>query len=102
MSSPTLRTIAQPREQKIRPQSGYHGQFSAPFAVAAALLGGGGLGLWLDDFSDDNARDIANAMSIDLTMSVTGAFDLAGKPERQRNRSGRRTPNPAASRIIDR
>ncbi len=57
VSSPTLRTIAQPREQKIRPQSGYHGQFSAPFAVAAALLGGGGLGLWLDDFSDDNVRD---------------------------------------------
>lgn len=57
VSSPTLRTIAQPLEQKIRPQSGYHGQFSAPFAVAAALLGGGGLGLWLDDFSDENVRD---------------------------------------------
>ncbi len=57
VSSPTLRTIAQPREQKIFPESGYHGQFSAPFAVAAALLGGGGLGLWLDDFSDENVRD---------------------------------------------
>ena len=57
VATPTLRTIAQPREEKIRPQSGYHGAFSGPFTVAAALLGGGGLGLWLDDFSDENARD---------------------------------------------
>jgi 2-methylcitrate dehydratase PrpD len=57
VAAPTLRTIAEPREAKIRPQSGYHAQFSGPFTVAAALLGGGGLGLWLDDFSDLNARD---------------------------------------------
>jgi len=55
VASPTLRTIAEPREQKIRPQSGYHAQFSGPFTVAAALIGGGGLGLGLDDFSDANA-----------------------------------------------
>jgi 2-methylcitrate dehydratase PrpD len=57
VATPTLRTIAEPREQKVRPQSGYHAQFSAPFTVAAALLGGGGLGLDLDDFSDAKARD---------------------------------------------
>ncbi|MEM7585153.1 MAG: MmgE/PrpD family protein [Acidobacteriota bacterium] len=58
VSSPTLRTIAQPREQKIRPQSGYHGQFSGPFTVAVGFLGGGsGLGVWLDDFTDENASD---------------------------------------------
>lgn len=57
VSTPTLRTIAEPREAKIRPLSGYHAQFSGPFSVAAALLGGGGLGLWLDDFSDENASD---------------------------------------------
>jgi len=57
VSTPTLRTIAEPRAEKIRPQSGYHGAFSGPFTVAAALLGGGGLGLWLDDFSDANAED---------------------------------------------
>jgi 2-methylcitrate dehydratase PrpD len=57
VSSPTLRTIAEPREQKIRPQSGYHAQFSGPFTVAAALIGGGGLGVALDDFSDANAAD---------------------------------------------
>jgi 2-methylcitrate dehydratase PrpD len=57
VATPTLRTIAEPREQKIRPQSGYHAQFSGPFTVAAALLGGGGLGVDLSDFSDENASD---------------------------------------------
>ncbi|MGE0453147.1 MAG: MmgE/PrpD family protein [Vicinamibacteria bacterium] len=57
VATPTLRTIAEPREQKIRPQSGYHAQFSGPFTVAAALIGGGGLGVALSDFSDENARD---------------------------------------------
>jgi len=52
-----LRTIAEPREEKVRPQSGYHARFSGPYVVAAALLGGGGLGLYLDDFTDDLARD---------------------------------------------
>ena len=53
----TLRTLAQPVEAKARPQSGYHAQFSAPFVVAAALLGGGGLGVWLNDFTDEHVRD---------------------------------------------
>ncbi len=57
VASPTVRTIGEPREQKIRPQSGYHGQFSGPFTFAAAFLGGGGLGVALEDFSDRNARD---------------------------------------------
>ena len=52
-----LRTIGEPREEKIRPQSGYHAQFSGPFTLATALLGGGGLGVWLDDFSDDRVTD---------------------------------------------
>ena len=53
----TLRTLAQPAAAKARPQSGYHAQFSAPFVVAAALLGGGGLGVWLNDFTDEHVRD---------------------------------------------
>lgn len=58
VSTPVLRTIAEPREAKIRPQSGYQAQFSGPFTIAAALLGtGGGLGVWLDDFRDDVAAD---------------------------------------------
>lgn len=58
VAAPTLRTIAEPPEQKARPQSGYHAQFSGPFTVAAALIGGGGgLGLWLDDFTDAHVQD---------------------------------------------
>jgi 2-methylcitrate dehydratase PrpD len=53
----TLRTLAQPADAKARPQSGYHAQFSAPFIVATALLGGGGLGVWLNDFTDERVRD---------------------------------------------
>lgn len=54
-----LRTIGEPRAEKVRPRSGYHAQFSGPFTVAVALLGGGGLGVWLDDFTDERARDPA-------------------------------------------
>ncbi len=52
-----LRTIGEPRAEKIRPLSGYHAQFSGPFTVATALIGGGGLGVYFDDFSDARARD---------------------------------------------
>jgi 2-methylcitrate dehydratase PrpD len=58
-AAPALRTIGEPREEKIRPRSGYHAQFSGPFTVAAALLGGGGLGVSFDDFTDEKARDPA-------------------------------------------
>lgn len=56
-SEPALRTIGEPREEKIRPQSGYHAKFSGPFTVAAALLGGGGLGVHFADFTDERASD---------------------------------------------
>jgi 2-methylcitrate dehydratase PrpD len=55
--APVLRTIAEPREEKLHPRSGYHAQFSGPFAVATALVGGGGLGVYFDDFTDAKARD---------------------------------------------
>jgi 2-methylcitrate dehydratase PrpD len=55
--TPVLRTIAEPREAKIRPESGYHAQFSGPFTFALALMGGGGLGVYLDDFTDSAVRD---------------------------------------------
>lgn len=58
-ASAPLRTIGEPRAEKLRPRSGYHAQFSGPFAVAAALLGGGGLGVYFDDFTDAKARDPA-------------------------------------------
>lgn len=55
--SAVLRTIAEPAAAKARPESGYQAQFSGPFAIAAALLGGGCLGVYLDDFTDERVRD---------------------------------------------
>lgn len=59
LGAPTsvLRTIAEPAAAKARPESGYHAAFSGPYTVAAALLGGGGLGLGHEDFTDEAARD---------------------------------------------
>jgi 2-methylcitrate dehydratase PrpD len=57
--TPVLRTIAQPPEDKARPESGYHAAFSGPYTVAAALTGGGGLGLGHEDFTDEAAADEA-------------------------------------------
>ncbi|MEU5723695.1 MmgE/PrpD family protein [Micromonospora sp. NPDC047738] len=55
--SPVIRTIGQPIERKRAPQTGYEAQFSGPYAVAAGLCGGGGLGVGLADFTDDLARE---------------------------------------------
>ena len=55
--SRVLKTIGQPSEAKARPSSGYHAAFSGPYTVAAALLGGGGLGVFHEDFTDEAARD---------------------------------------------
>lgn len=57
VATPVLRTIAEPGALKAAPPSGYAARFSGPFTFAAALAGGGGLGLFLDDFSDDRATD---------------------------------------------
>lgn len=59
VAEPTVRTIGEPIEGKRNPETGYQAQFSGPYTVAAALFGGGGLGLWLDDFTDELARDPA-------------------------------------------
>ncbi|WP_053912707.1 MmgE/PrpD family protein [Streptomyces sp. SCSIO 75703] len=57
--APVIRTIGQPIEHKRAPETGYQAQFSGPYMVAAGLLGGGGLGLGLDDFTDELAHDPA-------------------------------------------
>lgn len=57
VAAPVLRTIAEPTDQKLRPTSGYAAKFSGPYTFAAALLGGGGLGVYLDDFTDEAVRD---------------------------------------------
>jgi len=57
VASPILRTIAEPASAKARPASGYQAQFSGPFVLATALLGGGGLGVALEDFTDARVVD---------------------------------------------
>lgn len=57
VAKPVLRTIAEPPEHKARPETGYAAAFSGPYTVAVALMGGGGLGLFHEDFTDDMARD---------------------------------------------
>ena len=57
VATPTLRTIAQPEDEKAKPKTGYAAKFSGPFTVATALLGGGGLGVSLDDFTDEAIQD---------------------------------------------
>nr|MDT0661238.1 MmgE/PrpD family protein [Micromonospora sp. DSM 115978] len=55
--TPVVRTIGQPIEGKRTPETGYQAQFSGPYAVVAGLLGGGGLGVGLADFTDELARE---------------------------------------------
>jgi 2-methylcitrate dehydratase PrpD len=55
--SPVMRTIAEPRESKIKPESGYHAAFSGPFTVAASFYRENGLGLFHEDFEDESAKD---------------------------------------------
>lgn len=57
VATPVLPTIAEPRPEKVRPRSGYHAKFSGPYTVARALIGGGGLGVYLDDFTETSLQD---------------------------------------------
>src|SRR5262249_48362694 len=61
LAAPTaaLRTTSEPVAIKASPATGYAAACSGPYAVAAALHGGGGLGVWLDDFTDEAAADPA-------------------------------------------
>lgn len=52
-----IRTIGEPIEVKRKPETAYMAQFSGPYAVAAGLLGGGGLEVGLDDYTDELATD---------------------------------------------
>jgi 2-methylcitrate dehydratase PrpD len=57
VATPMLHTIGEPLGHKQAPGSGYEAKFSAPYTVAAALIGGGGLGLGIDDFTDALVTD---------------------------------------------
>jgi 2-methylcitrate dehydratase PrpD len=52
-----FRTIAEPWDEKVRPPSGYAARFSGPFVFAAAFARGGGLGVYLDDFTEETVGD---------------------------------------------
>jgi 2-methylcitrate dehydratase PrpD len=67
VAGPVLRTIAQPEDEKARPKTGYAAQFSGPFTVATALVGGGGLGVSLDDFTNE---DVEAPVKLDLASRV--------------------------------
>ena len=67
----TLRTIGEPLARKQAPATGYEAQFSGPYTVAAALFGGGGLGVGPVDFTDALATDPARR-SLMARVSVTG------------------------------
>jgi 2-methylcitrate dehydratase PrpD len=76
VAGPTVRTIGEPLAVKQAPQTGYQAQFSAPYVVAAALLGGGGLGLSLDDFTDELARDpLRRALMAKVTVERDATCD---------------------------
>jgi 2-methylcitrate dehydratase PrpD len=64
-----IRTIGEPIEVKRAPETGYQAQFSGPYGVTAGLFGGGGLGLGLDDFTDELAQDPARR-AVMATVSV--------------------------------
>lgn len=57
VASSTVRTIGEPAAVKRAPETGYQAQFSGPYAFAAGLIGGGGLAVGLDDYTDALATD---------------------------------------------
>jgi 2-methylcitrate dehydratase PrpD len=71
IAAPTVRSVGEPIEAKRAPQTGYQAQFSAPYVFTAALLGGSGLGVGLDDFTDALANDPARRKLM-ARIDVTG------------------------------
>jgi 2-methylcitrate dehydratase PrpD len=82
VSAPVIRTIGEPRDQKVRPTSPYHAKFSGPYTIAAALIGGGGLGVYLDDFAPEAFNDprrlaLANRVEVVADERATEIFPEA-------------------------
>src|SRR5262249_41033779 len=59
VATPMLHTIGEPLDRKQAPQTAYEAKFSGPYTVASTLIGGGGLGLGVDDFTNELIRDPA-------------------------------------------
>ena len=98
--------------------NGYTARFSGPFTFATALAGGGGLGVYLDDFTDEVVRDerrLALARRVrcvadpDATRSSRSSFrrsrgcHAAGASDRDEGPPQSRRPGePAERRRTDR
>ena len=79
VAAPAVHTIGEPIEVKRAPLTGYMAQFSGPYTVAAGLIGGGGLGVALDDFadnlvSDPERRDLMARISVVADDRCTAIF----------------------------
>lgn len=57
VATPMLHTTGEPLDRKQAPHTAYEAKFSGPFTVASALIGGTGLGLGIDDFTDERVND---------------------------------------------
>jgi len=72
VATPMLHTIGEPLDRKQAPHTAYEAKFSGPYTVASALIGGTGLGLGIDDFSDEL---VAEPMRRALMSKITVGSD---------------------------
>lgn len=74
VASATVRTIGEPLDVKQNPETGYQAQFSGPYAVVVGLLGGGGLGADLNDYTDELAQD-SHRRALMARVTVSGSVE---------------------------
>src|SRR3546814_17732610 len=84
LPSPSIPIVGDPIEAKRRPGSGHEARFSIPFTIARALLGGGGLGVGMSDFTDEMVQDCPN-------LELASRVDVVAAP-RQESRSPETLP----------
>ena len=101
--SAVIRTIGEPIEVKRAPETGYQAQFSGPYAVVAGLLGGGGLGVGLADYTDELAPTRARRALMAL-VDVVGRRalrrDLPAPVPRRRHRHDHRRARPSTEEVL--
>lgn len=81
VAAPTVPTIGEPADAKQAPETGYQAQFSGPYVVAAALLGGSGLGLGIADFTDQivgepRRRELMRKIRVEADERCSAIFPL--------------------------
>jgi 2-methylcitrate dehydratase PrpD len=70
VATPSLRTIAEPWESKLRPATAYAARFSGPFVFARAFLGGTALGVGLNDITEASLGNPEILALVDRTTLV--------------------------------